>query len=193
MNINKSMLKTFWYEDQEGKEIKNDDELVTPDGAHSYVTRSTLEIREVHHKIIKQDDVNKCPHKSKWIKRTGGWVKGIKGRECQKCHGIQVRKNYQAWGNKWEAGGSRKWFVGTTHIGLTQGGHMEETIMGMVNSGDYSLKEAILVYSIACERCMNVLIYKYTNREDGYYEYSQEWITCGTHCIFCKDMPTCVE
>ena len=38
-----------------------------------------------------------------------------------------------------------------------------------------------------CERCMNVLAYKYLNGKDGYEEYSEEWLKCPTVCQFCKD------
>lgn len=40
--------------------------------------------------------------------------------------------------------------------------------------------------STACERCMNVLAYKYLNGADGYEEYSDEWKKCNTECDFCK-------
>lgn len=59
--------------------------------------------------------------------------------------------------------------------------------MAMVNSGDYTLQEALVVFSTACERCMNVLTYKYLNGADGYEEYSDEWEKCNTECDFCKN------
>ena len=59
--------------------------------------------------------------------------------------------------------------------------------MAMVNSGDYTLQEALVVYSTACERCTNVLAYKYLNGADGYEEYSDEWKKCNTECDFCKN------
>jgi hypothetical protein len=34
---------------------------------------------------------------------------------------------------------------------------------------------------------MNVLIHKYTNGEDGYEEYGEEWEKCGTVCDFCRE------
>lgn len=60
-------------------------------------------------------------------------------------------------------------------------------IVAMVNSGDYTLAEAIYIYTHACERCMNVLEYKYSNGEEGYAEYSDEWKKCNTECSFCKE------
>ena len=62
-----------------------------------------------------------------------------------------------------------------------------DCIVAMVNSSDYTLEEAIWVYTTACERCMNVLCHKYLNEEDGYAEYSDEWKKCGTVCEFCED------
>lgn len=70
-----------------------------------------------------------------------------------------------------------------THIGKGN----EEVITAMVNSGDYTLSEAILLWARSCERCMNVLAYKYLNGKDGYPEYSEEWKKCNTVCRFCEE------
>ena len=67
------------------------------------------------------------------------------------------------------------------------GGGNEEVILAMANSGDYTLSEALLVWSQSCERCMNVIAYKYLNGKDGYEEYSDEWEKCNTVCDFCRD------
>ena len=74
-------------------------------------------------------------------------------------------------------------FTGHTHIGIGN----EKIILAMANSGDYTLSEAIYVYATSCERCTNVLAYKYLNGEDGYAEYSEEWKKCNTSCRYCKD------
>ena len=55
----------------------------------------------------------------------------------------------------------------------------------MVNSGDFTLEQAIYVYANSCERCMNSLLYKYLDGKDGYPEYSEEWKKCNTQCDFC--------
>ena len=75
----------------------------------------------------------------------------------------------------------------TRIVGTSIGGGNQDVIMAMVNSGDYTLQEALVVYSTACERCMNVLAYKYLNGTDGYEEYSDEWKKCNTECDFCKN------
>jgi hypothetical protein len=63
-----------------------------------------------------------------------------------------------------------------------------DCIVAMVNSGDYTLEQAIWVWTHACERCMNVLCYKYLNGTDGYAEFSDEWKKCNTTCSFCEDI-----
>ena len=68
------------------------------------------------------------------------------------------------------------------------GGGNEAVILAMANSGDYTLSEALAVYANACERCSNVLAYKYLNGTDGYPEYSEEWKKCGTVCEYCAGM-----
>lgn len=70
----------------------------------------------------------------------------------------------------------------STHIG----GGNEDVILAMANSGDYRLSEAMALYASCCERCMNVLAYKYLNGKDGYAEYSEEWKACNTVCRYCK-------
>lgn len=70
-----------------------------------------------------------------------------------------------------------------THI---SGGN-EKTILAMANSGDYTLGEAIMLWANACERCMNVLEFKYSGGVDGYAEHSNEWKRCGTECEFCRE------
>lgn len=62
----------------------------------------------------------------------------------------------------------------------------EDVILAMANSGDYTLGEAIMLWANCCERCMNVLAYKYLDGKDGYEEYSEEWKRCNTECNFCR-------
>ena len=83
---------------------------------------------------------------------------------------------------RWTYHGDDKMVTFTTHIG----GGNEKAILAMANSGDFTLGEAIIVWATACERCANALAYKYTNGEDGYPEYGEEWKKCPTECEFCK-------
>lgn len=66
-------------------------------------------------------------------------------------------------------------------------GSGSDCIVAMVNSGDYTLEEAIWVYAKSCERCMNALCYKYLYGADGYPEHSEEWNKCNTVCDFCRE------
>ncbi len=84
-----------------------------------------------------------------------------------------------------------KWDDGTNITPLidfhtTIGGGNEPLILAMANSGDFTLSEAICVYASACERCANVLAYKYLNGKDGYPEFSEEWAKTNTSCDFCS-------
>lgn len=74
--------------------------------------------------------------------------------------------------------------LGTFNTTYTCGG---DCIVAMVNSGDYTLEQAIWVYTHSCERCMNVLEFKYLKGKEGYAEYSDEWLKCNTVCDFCKE------
>lgn len=67
------------------------------------------------------------------------------------------------------------------------GGGNQDVILAMANSGDYTLAEAMALYASCCERCMNVLAYKYLDGKDGYKEYSDEWKKCNTVCRYCKE------
>lgn len=71
----------------------------------------------------------------------------------------------------------------TTSFG---GAQSQECIVAMVNSGNFTLEQAIFVYATSCERCMNVLLYRYLNGIDGYEEFSEEWYKAGTVCDFCR-------
>ena len=74
-------------------------------------------------------------------------------------------------------------FTGSTSYGTKWS---QKCILAMVNSGDYTLEEAVYIYCSSCERCMNVLLYKYLNGEEGYAEFSEEWKKANTCCDFCK-------
>ena len=63
-----------------------------------------------------------------------------------------------------------------------------QCIFAMASSGDYTFEQAITVYTLACDRCKQVLLQKYLKGPHGYFEYSDAWKTAGTECKFCKDM-----
>lgn len=63
----------------------------------------------------------------------------------------------------------------------------QQTVVAMVNSGDYTLDEALYVMANACERCSNVLDRKYLGEEYGYEEFSEDWKKVNTVCDFCME------
>lgn len=188
MNIDKTKLKIgIWYEDDNGNRIDSMDESpepVTKVGARTYHSCFPLEITEhvyTYHSPIEKE---KCKHNKKFHRKDTDLIKGYKGRTCAACGCSQVRKWYQLWGNKWDEGTSTHPLI-DWHTSI--GGGNEDVILAMANSGDYTLSEALAVFGNACERCMNVLAYKYLNGLDGYAEHSEKWEKCNTVCDFCRD------
>lgn len=183
MVIDKSKLKLgIWYEDVNRNMYRNDNGVGRPnDECVTYHICFPLEIREEIRGIY--DNKNTCKHPLAYRKRTGGWIKGVKGCKCEKCGKTKVGKKFipfafMKWGD-----GAETYSIMTsnTHIGN------EDCVLAMANSGDYTLREAAVVYANACERCMNVLEYKYLNGKAGYEEFSEEWKKANTICDFCKD------
>lgn len=184
MRIDKDKLKLgLWYEDENGNVIPHDNNSVEPPkGAATYHTQWPLEVREDIYRYY--DNKETCRHPLRYRERTFGWIKGIKGCKCKACGKEKVGKKWIPFVfMPWEDGASSVHILtGSTHISRGS----EDVILAMVNSGDYTLSEAIIVYASACERCMNVLCYKYLDGKDGYPEYSEEWKKCNTVCDFCK-------
>ena len=72
---------------------------------------------------------------------------------------------------KWISKGKPRTFKtilgGTTTFGSKWS---QDCIVAMVNSGDFTLEQAIWVYANSCERCMNSLLYTYLDGQEGYPE-----------------------
>lgn len=75
--------------------------------------------------------------------------------------------------------------IAETHRSFASG---DECIVAMVNSGDYTLAEAITLYATSCERCNNALQYKYLHGRSGYPEFSEEWKKANTICEYCENI-----
>lgn len=187
MIIKPEHLETHWYEDEKWNRVPHDmNKVKEPEEARYYVSVKVLTVTDTYYKIVRQEDVDKCKHPKRYRRFDNGLMKGYKGRICDLCGGTQTRKWYEPWGKKWEKSGLIKFFTGNTHIGRGNA----DVIIAMVNSGDYDLQDAILVFAKSCERCMNVLLRKYLGEKEGYEEYSAEWFMCGTSCQFCQDDDT---
>ena len=186
MKIDKSKLKIgLWYEDKDGNVTQIPDNMCIDrlsEEARTYHACFPLQITE-HVRIIHSErEKAACKHKRKYWKKDVDLIKGYKGHTCTACGCCQVRKWWQPWGRKWDYGLSAAPLV---DFNTTIGGGNQDVIMAMVNSGDYTLAEALVVFASACERCMNVLAYKYLDGSEGYAEHSAEWEKCNTKCDFC--------
>ena len=180
-SIKPEHLHTLWYEDKDGNFLgePNYDTFEDPPGSKYQVSRFPTQLTESHLELISQQDVDACPHAEEHIRKTYGWIDGVEGRECAACGGTQTKDIDQPWPDKWEGGGSREAMVGNS-------GWDEELVLAMVNSGDYSLSDSIIVSATCCERCWNSLRYDY-GLDDSYPEGSEDWHKSGTSCQFCED------
>lgn len=61
----------------------------------------------------------------------------------------------------------------------------QDTIINMVISGDFTLREAIYIFKHACFRCQSALMYKY-NRGKGHSEDSEWYKKKQCRCMFCE-------
>ena len=186
MNIDKSKLKIgIWYEDSEGNMYKPDYAGNRPKDVDvkTYNTSFPSEVTTTTSFVNENKDT--CRHPLRFRKRTTGWVKGIKGCECTRCKKTKTGKSYIPFAfMKWSNAPD---FIGHFTSSVTLGKFSQDCIVAMVNSGDYEFNEAMVVMASACERCMNVLLYKYLDGKDGYLEYSDEWKKAGTVCDFCRN------
>jgi len=182
MKIIKENLKSLWYEDADRNKIDCDEDEYHPKGAVYQVSRFPLEVTTRYIRLANKDEVESCNHPRKYIERTHGWIDGIKGRRCNKCLGTQVGKKWHLWGKHWDSNSSKECF---SFSSTTKG---EDLLLAMANSGDWSLREAMTIYSECCERCLNVLYNKYIPNIDGYEEFSEEWYKCNTCCKYCEDL-----
>ncbi len=181
MNIDKSKLNTLWYENETGEKfvsLSNDGFSDIPEG---FVYQHSAFPRTLRHNVLRfvvKGEVEACSHPAENVVKTYGWIDGMEGRECKRCHGTQVKKLADPWPEKWDAEGSRPFIS-------MEDSWSEDLVLAMANSGDFTLPEAILASANSCERCMNSLAYQY-DLKWGYEEYSQEWMESNTSCGFCE-------
>jgi len=166
MNINKADLNRFhWYEDENGNIID-----IADDGSTSEVVRNGYGI--TYHSLfpleITEHIDSYCWKPKTRLQKFLCKFKPLY-RLLEKKHHTEKTFNHLVDFN--------------THIG----GGNQDVIMAMVNSGDYTLSQALVLWSQSCERCMNVLAYNY-GCNDGYAEFSEEWKKCNTVCKFCEDI-----
>jgi len=184
ITIDPKKLRTLWYENEGGKKWDSPPDIFKepPDGFIYQHSTFPNVIRHNVLRIVQRSEVDKCNHPSQYIVKTGGWIDGVKGRECTKCRGTQVveEKDYPGdkWPDKWDAEGSRDFMT-------MESSWQEDLVLAIANSGNFTLGEAILITSSACERCMNALA-NYYGLSWGYAEGSKEWGKSNTKCDFCS-------
>lgn len=196
MIINKDELHILWYENEDGdKYVLKDGEYEAPDGFIYQHSKFPSVLRHNILRLTQEKEVTACKHPSKYVVPTYGWVYGIEGRKCKACNGTQVKEKYfknkicrflkirKPWGRKWSSDGAVPFF-------FMDNGWSEDIVLALAKSGDYTLSEAIIISSDACERCINSLANKY-GLDWGYKEYSEDWEDARTQCSFCKEDECC--
>ena len=146
MNIDKAKLKLgTWYEDENGNVINQKEDLMfkTPEKARTYHSCFPLQITESIYAAHSKSQKETCKHKRKYWKKDTGLIKGLKGHICTNCGCSQTRKWWQPWGRKWDYGTDTTPLI-DLHTNI--GGGNQDVIMAMVNSGDYTLQEALVVF-----------------------------------------------
>lgn len=200
LNRRRPKIPTLWYENKKGvRWIPSQNELPEPpDGYHYQWSQFPGYVQENCLRGVLQSEVDECDHDPEYIKRTGGWINGVKGRECMVCNGTQVceEKDYPdgKWPEKWEAQGSRELMRG-------ESGYPTDLVMAMLRPSFVELArqiyrfglpaipftdftQAVLYSKTACERCVNSLAYRH-GLNWGYRRKSDKWHKAGTSCELC--------
>lgn len=159
--------KKFWFEDKDRKEIGNTDDAEWIDVIRQAVPDSEPVFYRHCFPLEIHDCIDEyCYHPKDPIVK---WL-------CRKS------KTFY----KLASRGKDRTFKRIWTGGISFGSKMaQDCIVAMVNSGDFTLEQAVWVYANSCERCTNVLLYKYLDGKDGYEEYSTEWKRANTKCDFC--------
>lgn len=160
MKIDLTKMRFHWWEDEQGNILELDSDVVPTEEEHEkYPFYHSCFPCQIHHNISHYDYHPKGIYKLLIkLPLIGTHVKKKLGKTFKDLCTINTTYN----------SGS-------------------DCIVAMVNSGDYTLQQAIWIYANSCERCMNALCYKYLNGTDGYLEHSEEWDKCGTVCQFCEE------
>ena len=133
MLIKKEHLETLWYENENGERISEAGFDIPPTPEVMYqVSRFPAQLTTSYLKLISPDEVDKCRHPRRYIKRTFGWIDGIVGRECMKCGGTQTKKKWRLWPRKWDGSGSRQALAFNCRWS-------DDLALAIVNNSDYSL------------------------------------------------------
>jgi hypothetical protein len=199
MIIDTSKLHSLWLENDQGEVWTYPPDGAPGDEPPGFIYQHSMFAHQLTHSVLRAvlpEEVEACDHEPTYIKRTGGWIDGVKGRECMLCKGTQVCNEDEPWPEKWDANGSRQLCGGssTFPVGLALAlsrPSMKERLIaasrGFFFLKTYPLDLAIRIAADNCERCLNVLLWKY-GQNDGYPIFSEEWHKAGTACHFCEHL-----
>ena len=203
LNKLRKEIPTLWYENEDGVRwipdfTRNEPPVPPKDFVYQW-SQFPAQVEETCLQSVLRSEVDECDHDPEFIKRTSGWIDGVRGRECQKCHGTQVVNDEDypdnSWPDEWDACGSRPLMVGHT-------GYPTDLVMAMLRPSAVEIARQILRYGIpalpytsftqavltaktACEACLNALCHRY-GLKDGYRKGSKEWKMAGTSCDLCN-------
>jgi len=178
MRVDKNQIRFIWWEDKDGnKYYPPPHDISRPSDKYIYYHTMMPDIHHEVHWVPTADDIRNCDHDL--ISTNDEWIAPIVGRRCKKCGAYQTKEEGQPWPDKWE------W--GTVHICTNRSSFEDNIALAMANSGNYTLKESIIILARCCERCTNAFAFTY-NVPGGYPEYSLEWCECNTECDYCKPM-----
>lgn len=224
LDVLRMKLPYLWYENEKGVRWVPEDEMHpllvkiakalgtyeppkghdTPKGFYYQCSRFPNEVHDSIFRGVLQEEVDACDHPEETIKRTGGWINGVKGRECQLCNGTQVVHKNEPWPDKWDANGSRMLMSGaSTYSGDLVLAMTRPSLMELARQvyrygfpavpfGDYG--QAVMYAAVSCEACRNALAYRY-GLPWGYPRGSDDWYKAGTSCELCDPQPVkpCVD
>ena len=187
-------LPTLWYEDEDGHKWLPDlrePSLGPPMGFRYQHSRFPNSLTETVLRLISQEDVDACSHPEVIVDH--GLIEGLEGRICRVCGGSQTKRMTDPWPSSWKGGGSKEAYQSTSSyptelvLAMTRP-TSEETLVakgrGYTNQ-PVSFERAVILASSACERCLNVLLYRHGSN-DGYQEGSSEWLRSNTRCLLCE-------
>lgn len=183
MKIDMKKIPCNWLQDEDGNKydaVYNKDGLIINDKQYQH----NILVNQCRTEILKpvfESNVNKCRHPKNKMKTNFYNKFHNEHRICEECGGSQSRKIGEDWPDKWNCSGSM--FVGTS-ITLWD----NDLVTTIVRSGEYNVKEAILIVSHACEDCLNVLRNKYgleTKRQGSWTEGLRKYRS--DNCRLCKD------
>lgn len=213
LDMMRARLPCLWYENEDGVRWVPESEMhpwliklakllgtyepPEQDPPKGFIYQRSRFPAEAHDRCLRavlRSEVDACEHPPEYVKRTGGWIDGVKGRECQMCNGTQVCDEDEEWPEEWEAEGTRTLMSGTTSYPV-------DLVMAMTRPslveiarqvyrygfpaapfGDYG--QAVVYAAVACEACMNALAYRY-GLSWGYPRGSDDWHKAGTSCELC--------